>query len=138
MIVTIFTLINGEKQHLITLIFRQSGMTQTFWNPGPTWPCHCLTPQGLSTSCLGAFIWLWCHLYITAYSGTMMMVASMMANGGNDDDEVDLRVRRLQDQRVSGALSKTMLQRRRKRNLVKFLKIGDDGESPLVMFFYFF
>ena len=64
-----------------------------------------------------------------------MMVASMMANGGNDDDEVDLRVRRLQDQRVSGALSKTMLQRRRKRNLVKFLKIGDDGESPLVIFF---
>ena len=63
----------------------------------------------------------------------MMMVASMMANGGNDDDEVDLRVRRLQDQRVSGALSKTMLQRRRKRNLVRFLKIGDDGESPLVM-----
>ena len=56
----------------------------------------------------------------------MMMVASMMANGGNDDDEVDLRVRRLQDQRVSGALSKTMLQRRRKRNLVKFLKIGDE------------
>ena len=62
----------------------------------------------------------------------------MMANGGNDDDEVDLRVRRLQDQRVSGALSKTMLQRRRKRNLVKFLKIGDDGEPPLVMFFDFF
>ena len=67
-----------------------------------------------------------------------MMVASMMANGGNDDDEVDLRVRRLQDQRVSGALSKTMLQRRRKRNLVKFLKIGDDGESPLVIFLIFF